>query len=362
MLPYLRDHHADPGRVHTEGKITRVAIEEAREHVAELFGARPREVVFTSTGTEAVNTAIFGAIARGLDERETTRAHVVTTAVEHSAVLDACRRGPMEVTAVGVDRVGRFSVDEVLGAVREDTVLVSVQLANHEVGTIQTDVPAIVAAARDRGVLTHVDACAGAGHVPLSFSELDADLCSVTGHKLGGPKGAAAMLVRRGLRLPPLIVGGAQERARRGGIEDVAAIVGFGAAAAELIDRDRLSEEATTARAQTDRLLAGALEVADVTQLGDADARLANLVCLSVGGVEAEPVLLGLDQRGVAVHSGSSCSSEALEPSPVLEAMGVDADKSLRVSVGWSSTDADVNAFTTAFPEVVAKLRALRTS
>ena len=361
MLPYLRDHPADPGRVHSDGKITRVAIEDARERVAVLFGARPREVVFTSTGTEAVNTAVFGAIARGIDERNPARAHVVTTAVEHSAVLDACRRGPAEVTCVGVDRVGRFSADDVLGAVRDDTVLVSVQLANHEVGTIQTAVPAIVAAARDRGVLVHVDACAAGGHVAVSFSELGADLCSVTGHKLGGPKGAAAMLVRRGLRLPPLIVGGAQERARRGGIEDVPAIVGFGAAAEELADGDHLTEEARVARDQTDRLLAGALGVADVTQLGDPGDRLANLVCLSVGGVEAEPVLLGLDQRGVAVHSGSSCSSEALEPSPVLEAMGVDADKSLRVSVGWSSTDADVDAFTTAFPEVVAKLRALRT-
>jgi cysteine desulfurase len=361
MLPYLRDHHADPGRVHSEGKITRVAIEDARERVATLFGARPREVVFTSTGTEAVNTAVFGAIARGLEERATTRAHVVTTAVEHSAVLDACGRGPVDVTPVGVDRVGRFSADAVLSAVRDDTVLVSVQLANHEVGTIQTAVAAIVAAARDRGVLVHVDACAAVGHVPVSFSELGADLCSVTGHKLGGPKGAAAMLVRRGLRLPSLIVGGAQERARRGGIEDVPAIVGFGAAAAELTDGVRLSEEATTAQSQTDRLLAAALAVADVTHLGDPDARLPNLVCLSVGGVEAEPVLLGLDQRGVAVHSGSSCSSEALEPSPVLAAMGVDADKSLRASVGWSSTDADVDAFTSAFPEVVAKLRALRT-
>ncbi|MEX0948537.1 MAG: cysteine desulfurase family protein [Acidimicrobiia bacterium] len=360
MLPYLREHHADPGRVHSDGKITRVAVEDARERVAALCGARPREVVFTATGTESVNTAVWGAITRGLEEHSTTRAHVVTSAVEHSAVLDACRRSPVDVTYVGVDHLGRFSADEVLAALREDTVLVSVQLANHEVGTLQTAVPEIVASARERGVLVHVDACAAAGHITLDFSDLAADLCSVTAHKLGGPKGAAAMLVRRGLRVPPLIVGGAQERARRGGIEDVPAIVGFGAAAAELAEGDRLALEAKTARKRTDRLLVGALGVPDVTQLGDPDARLPNLVCLGVGGVEAEPVLLGLDQRGVAVHSGSSCSGAALEPSPVLEAMGVDADKSLRVSVGWSSTDADVIAFTAAFPEVVAKLRALR--
>ena len=359
MLPYLREHTADPGRVHSDGKVTRVAIEEAREQVAALFGARPREVVFTATGTESVNTAVWGAVARAAEADNSMRAHVVTSAVEHSAVLDACRRSPVELTEVVVDRVGRFSADAVLAAIRPETVLLSLQLANHEVGTLQTGVPAVVVAARERGVLVHIDACAAAGHVLVDFAALGADLCSVTAHKLGGPKGAAALLVRRGLRLPPMIVGGAQERARRGGIENVPAIVGFGAAAAELAG-DRLTSEAAAARALTDRLASEALDVDDVVQLGDPDERLPHLVCISVGGVEAEPVLLGLDQRGVAVHSGSSCSSEALEPSPVLAAMGVDADKSLRASVGWSSTDADVDAFVAAFPEVVAKLRALR--
>jgi cysteine desulfurase len=362
MLPYLREHHADPGRVHSDGKITRAAIEDAREHVASLFGARPREVVFTANGTEAINAAVWGAVSRGLADLDQATAHIVTTAVEHSAVLEACERSPVEVTAVGVDRDGRFTASSVIEALRPETVLVSVQLANHEVGTVQTAVPAIVAAARERGVLVHIDACAAAGHLPVLFNELGADLCSITAHKLGGPKGSAALLVRRGLRIPPLVVGGAQERARRGGIENVPAIVGFGAAASELSSEDRLASEAGAARALTDQLLAGALAVDDVRQLGDPDARLPHVVCLSVGGVEAEPVLLGLDQRGIAVHSGSSCSSEALEPSPVLAAMGVDADKSLRPSVGWSSSSGDVEVFCQTFPEVVAKLRALRSA
>jgi cysteine desulfurase len=361
MLPYLREHFADPGRVHSDGKVTRGALEEAREQVAALFGARPREVVFTSSGTEAINAAVFGAVHRGLERLDVSRAHVVTTAVEHSAVLESCERGPAEVTAVGVDRLGRFDGDAVVDAIRDDTVLVSVQLANHEVGTVQTSVPVIAAAARERDVLVHVDACAAVGHLPLHFAELGADLCSVTGHKLGAPKGAAALLVRRGLRVPPLLVGGAQERARRGGIEDVPAIVGFGAAAAELTADHRLSAEATTARAQTDRVVEAALAVDDVELLGDPTDRLPHLVCLSIGGVEAEPILLALDQRGISVHSGSSCSSEALEPSPVLTAMGVDADRSLRPSVGWSTVDADIDAFVAVFAEVVAKLRALRT-
>lgn len=361
MLPYLREHFADPGRVHTEGKLTRGALEDAREQVADLVGARPREVVFTSSGTEAINTAVHGAVRRGLDRHGAARAHIVTTAVEHSAVLEACARVPGDVTAVGVDRLGRFDAAPVMDAIRDDTVLVSVQLANHEVGTVQTTVPRIAAAAHERGVLVHVDACAAVGHAPLDFGALGADLCSITGHKLGGPPGAAALLVRRGLRVPPLLVGGAQERARRGGIEDVPAIVGFGAAAAELAAGDRLATEAREARERTDRIVEVALGVEDVELLGDPDVRLPHLVCLGVGGVEAEPILLALDQRGIAVHSGSSCSSEALEPSPVLTAMGVDAERSLRPSVGWSTTEADVDAFVSAFPEVVAKLRALRT-
>jgi cysteine desulfurase len=359
MLPYLRDHPGDPGRVHSEGKVTRVAIETARERVAALFGARPREVVFTSNGTESINTAIWGALARAQESADDP--HVVTTSVEHSAVIDACERSPATVTRVGVDRLGQVDHDMLLAALGPDTALVSVQLANHEVGTVQRALPDVVAAARDRGVLVHVDACAAGGHVPVDFRGLDADLLSVTAHKLGGPKGAAALLVRRGLRLPPFIVGGMQERDRRGGIEDVPAIVGFGAAAAELLDDDRLAEEAATARAQTERILGAALAVDDVERFGDPDACLPHLVCVGVGGVESEPILLALDQRGISVHSGSSCSSEALEPSPVLEAMGVDADRSLRPSVGWSTTDADVDAFCDAFPEVVGKLRALRT-
>jgi cysteine desulfurase len=189
---------------------------------------------------------------------------------------------------------------------------------------------------------------------------LDADLCSVTAHKFGGPKGAAALLVRRGLRIPPFVLGGAQERARRGGIENVAAIVGFGAAAAELLDGDRLEAEERAARGHAERLRTAAGAVAGVHPVGDPEHRLPHLVCVTIDGVEAEPVLLALDQRGVAVHSGSSCSSEALEPSPVLRAMGVDADRSMRASVGWSTTDPDVDAFVAVFPEVVGKLRALR--
>ena len=377
MLPWL-GHPGDPGRIHAEGRAARVALEEAREQVAAFFGARPREVIFTSGGTEAVNAAIFGAAARaaeGVALRNTLREaadsdgrtqpvavgdpHLVVSAVEHSAVLEAAHRAG-RVTMAGVDGVGRFEPATVLAAVRPDTALVSVQLANHEVGTVQPAAE-VVAAARERGVLTHVDACAAAGHLPVDFAALGADLCSVTAHKLGGPKGIGALIVRRGLRIPPFHLGGAQERNRRAGIENVAAAVGFAAAVGEL-NGERLAAEAGAARRLTDRLLSEApKEIERLRIFGDVDNRLPHLVCFGVEGVEAEPVLLGLDQRGVAVHSGSSCSSETFEPSPVLSAMGVDADHSLRVSVGWSSTADDVDAFLAALPDVIARLRQLRT-
>jgi cysteine desulfurase len=337
---------ADPGRVHTEGHVVRAVVEEAREQVAALLGARSREVVFTSGGTEACVTATWMALERG--------AHVVVPAVEHSSVREASAQFASATTEVDVDRLGRVDPDEVLAAVRPgETALVHLQWGNHEVGTLQP-VADVVARCRDAGVLVHVDAAMAAGHVPIGFDELGADLLSVSSHKLGGPPGVGALLVRRGLRLRPLLVGGDQERARRAGLENVPAIVGFGAACAS-IDVDA---EGATQRRQTHAAARADLGQG-VSVLGDPVGRLPHVLCLSVEGVEAEPVLLGLDQSGVAVHSGSSCSSEALEPSPVLEAMGVDASRSLRLSVGWSTTDDDVAAFVAALPPVLDRLRAL---
>jgi cysteine desulfurase len=273
------------------------------------------------------------------------------SAVEHSAVrLAADRAGA--VTLVGVDGLGRVDVDAVVDAIRPDTACVHVQWANHEVGTVQP-VRAVVAACRDRGVLVHVDAAQAAGHVPIEFGALGADLLSVSAHKLGGPPGIGALVVRRGLRLRPLLVGGDQERARRAGLENVPAIVGFGAACRSIA----VDVEAKAQRALTRRVLDASFD--GVVVYGDPDDRVPHLVCLGILGIEPQAVLLGLDRAGVAAHSGSACSSEALEPSPVLEAMGVDAHRSLRVSVGWSSTDADIDALLAALPAVIADLRRL---
>ena len=352
------DNVGDPGRVHTEGRIVRATVEAAREQVAALLGTRPRQVVFTSGGTEAVNAATWGA-TRARPDRPTVLADV-----EHSSVRDAsARAGP--VVHVDVDKVGRIDPDAVRRALERTArtgspaALVHCQVANHEVGTIQP-VGEVVELSRRHEAFVHVDACMAAGHIPTDLDDLGADLVSVSAHKLGGPPGMGALVVRRGLRLEPWLVGGEQERARRGGLENVAGIVGFGAAAEALNEPGRLERERGDARRRTDAIVRAALTVDDVEVLGARDERAPHIVCVAVGGVEAEPVLLGLDQHGIAAHSGSSCSSESLAPSPVLAAMGVDAERSLRLSVGWSTTDDDVEAFAAAFPPVVARLRALR--
>jgi cysteine desulfurase len=333
-------------------------VEHAREQVAALLGTRPRQVVFTSGGTEAVNAATWGA-TRARPGRPTLLADV-----EHSSVRDASARAGA-VVHLAVDNVGRLDPDAVEDALERTArqgppaALVHCQVANHEVGTLQP-VRAVVEVCRRYDALVHVDACMAVGHVETDLDELGADLVSVSAHKLGGPPGTGALVVRPGLRVEPWVVGGEQERARRGGLENIAAIVGFGAAAEELTEPGRLGRESAQATRHTTAILDAATAVADVEILGDREGRVPHLVCVAVGGVEAEPVLLGLDQSGIAAHSGSSCSSESLAPSPVLAAMGVDAERSLRLSVGWSTTDDDVEAFAAAFPRVVAQLRALR--
>ena len=349
----------DPGRVHTEGRTARAVVEESREAVAALFGARSREVVFTSGATEAINTAAWGAIRAGAPG-----AAVLAADVEHSAVRDSSAR-LAPVVVVAVDARGRIDPDAVEDAAQRATrdhgaiALVHCQLANHEVATVQP-VAEVVEVAHRLGALAHVDAAAAAGHIPIDFQAIGADLMSVSAHKLGGPPGCGALLIRRGLRVEPFIVGGDQERARRAGLEDVPAVAGFGAAA-RVLAAGQLDAEATLHMRLTGQVLEAARAVGDVALYGDTVERVPHIVCFGVSGVEAEAVVLGLDRAGVAVHSGSACSSESLEPSPVLAAMGVEADRSVRVSVGWSTGEEDIGTFAEAFPRVVEGLRRLRT-
>jgi len=344
---------ADPGRVHAEARAVRDAIERAREQVAALLAVRPRQVVFTSGATEAVHTAVWAAMW------DRPGGAVLCAGVEHSSVRESSARlAPL--VELPVDRLGRVDpagVDAALGHAGRAASLVHCQWANHEVGTVQP-VEEVVERCRRAGVPVHVDAAAACGHLEIGLDD-GPEFVSVSAHKLGGPPGVGALVLGRSRRVAPLLVGGQQERGRRAGMENVCGILGFGAAAAALIG-DTLGEEAAAARAHTARLVDAALAVPGTVQVGDPDRRLPHLVCIGVEGVEAEPVLLGLDRAGIAAHSGSACASEALEPSPVLAAMGADPNHSLRLSVGWSTSGEDVDAFAGAFGAVVASLRELR--
>ncbi len=344
----LAEPTGDPGRIHHEGMTSRALVEHARSQVADLLGTRSREVVFTSGATESIAAAVFGAAERG--------SHMVVPKIEHSAVrLQAERQ--CSVTPVDVDAHGRVDADEVIAAIRPDTALVNLQWGNHEIGTTQP-VDAVAVACRDRDVLLHVDAAQAVGQVPVDFGALGIDLLSFSGHKFGAPPGTGGLLIRRGLRIRPLLVGGEQERLRRAGFENIAAIAGLGSACEVLADGS-LSRGAVESRRFTDRVLNSVPELDGVCVYGDPVGRLPQILCLGISGIEPQAVLLGLDRRGIAVHSGNSCASESLEPSPVLEAMGVDAHHSLRISVGWNTTDGDIDALLTALPDVIAELRGL---
>lgn len=356
-----RTGFGDPGRIHSEGMRSRVELENAREQLAAFVGARSREIVFTSGTTESITAATWGAVERSVSPGGSP--HIVMSAVEHSAVrLSAESFGAASggiVTTIGVDSCGRISPDEILSAVTSDTSLVHVQWGNHEVGTLQP-VSEIVEGCHQLGVLVHVDASQAVGHVPVDLTALGADLVSFSGHRFGAPVGAGVLYVRRGLRLESLLSGGDQERARRAGLENILACIGLGAAAATLTDT-RIADEQQQARLQTERLVAAVTTIPGVAHLGDPDpaGRLPQIVCFAIEGVEPQGVLLGLDQRGVAAHSGSACASEGLEPSPVLEAMGVDAHRSLRLSVGWNTVDADIDVVVDNLPSIIDSLRAL---
>ena len=349
LAELLEVSQADPGRAHDEALVVRDLIEDARRSVAALVGATPRQLIFTSAITESVTTAIS---ALGSGRR------ILVAGTERSSVLEAARRhGTVE--QIDVDAAGHLRLDHLEQLLHGDEALVCAQVVNHETGVLD-DPAAIVDLARSHGALVHLDAASAIGHVPLSLGDLDADAVTITGEMLGGPMGCSGLIVRKGRPFSALFDGGAQERGRRPGLENTLGIIGFGVAAER--SAATLTIDAQTARRQVAVLEAAAVVVDGVTAVGDADptGRAPHVRCFTVEGVEAEPVLLGLNRAGVAVHSGSACSSEALEPSAVLAAMGLDAERSIRVSVGWSTTDADVDRFTEHFGTVINDLRALR--
>jgi cysteine desulfurase len=355
MLPFLREEYGNPSSLHRFGQRTRAAVERARAEVAALVGAEPSEIVFTASGSEADNMALRGAAARA----KPPRAAVVCTAVEHHAVLNTARAMRDEGRPVAVARVredGVLDLDDLAAKVDDATAVVSVMLANNETGVLQ---PVAEAAriARGRGALVHCDAVQAAAKIPIDVRALDVDLLALSAHKLYGPKGAGCLFVRRGTPLAPLVRGGAQERNRRAGTENVPGIVGFGAAAA--LAGECLDAEAARVAALRDRLEALLVAIPGVRRNGDGP-RVPNTTNVSFEAVDAEALLIALDLEGIAVSTGAACAAGGIEPSHVLRAMGQSPERvqsSLRLSLGRDTTPQDVDHAAEVVAAVVARIR-----
>jgi cysteine desulfurase len=360
MLPYFTEKYGNASSVHTFGQDARNALEESRQTVADLLGASPEEIVFTSGGTESDNMAIKG-VAAALREKGR---HIITCAVEHHAVLNTCswleKRG-YEITRLGVDSTGLVAPDDLARAVRPDTILVSIMMANNEVGTIEP-IAELSAAAREaagRRVLFHTDAVQAVGKIPVDVDELGVDLLALSGHKFYAPKGVGVLYVRSGTRMEPLQHGGHHERSRRAGTENVSGIVGL--ATALKLACEGMQEESARLSGLRDRIHEGLLAaVEDSMCNGHPQQRLPHLVNLSFKNVEGEAMLLSLDALGIAVSTGSACTSGTLEPSHVLTAMGVPAEiahGSLRFSLGRINTSEEVDYVLEKVPPVIERLR-----
>ena len=364
MLPYLTEQYGNPSSVYGLGQDARKAIDEARDKVAAVLGARPTEIVFTSGGTESDNAAVKGVASAARQYGN----HIITSSIEHHAVLHACQwleRQGFEVTYLPVDEYGLVHPETVANALTDATILVSIMLANNEVGTIEpiADIAKIIKSRRGpgRGTMFHTDAVQGAGNLDLNVDRLGVDLLSLSAHKFRGPKGVGLLYLRRGTPFDPLLVGGAQERNRRASTENVPGIVGL-ARALELADAERDAYNAHCSRLR-DRLLAEMPQAVPHTIVtGHPTQRLANSASFCFEFVEGESILLSLDMLGIAGSSGSACTSASLEPSHVLMAMGIPietAHGSLRLTLGTDNVDADVDRIVAVLPGIVERLRAL---
>ena len=358
MTPYLTNVWGNPSGIYSVGREAKRGLEDARARIAAALGAMPEEVYFTGSGTESDNWAIKAAAELGARRGR----HIITSPLEHHAVtraLEWLRKQGYEITTLPCDETGLVDPEALDRAIRPDTILVTVMTANNEIGTVEP-VGRLAAAARARGVLFHTDAVQAAGHIPLNFEELGVDFLSVAAHKFRGPKGVGALLVRKGVFLPPLLHGGGQEKDRRSGTENVAGIVGMAAALEEAVrDLDGNTEKLNALRARLD---AGLLRLPCSRRTGHPTLRLPGTASYVFECVEGESLVLSLDAAGICASSGSACSSASLDPSHVLLAIGLRRDEargSLRLSLGEQNTAEDVEYILEKLPPIVERLRAL---
>jgi cysteine desulfurase len=359
LLPYLTREFGNASSIHAFGQNAREAVEQARSSVAALIGARAADIMFTSGGTESNNHAILGAVGAAPGKAK----HVITSAIEHVAVLDTCKalaKSGVDLTILPVDREGLVSPEDVRAAIRPETVLITLMLANNETGTIEP-IEEIGKIADEKGIVFHTDAVQAAGKIPIDVEKLGADLLSISAHKFCGPKGVGALYIRKGTQLEPLMHGGHSERDRRPGTEDVAAIAGMGKAAD--LARIGMSEESQRTRGLRDRLERGLLDRVSQSWVNGARApRVPNTSNLTFPFIEGEAMVIALDLKGIACSTGAACSSGAVEPSHVLIALGLapeDARATLRLSLGHQTTDEEIDFGLETIPPVIERLRQL---
>lgn len=360
MLPYYCECFGNPSSIHSFGRETRKAIEESRQIVAEQIGASaPAEIIFTGSGSESDNMALRGVAEANRDRGN----HIITSAIEHHAIFDTCRyleKNGFKITYLPVNSAGLVCPDDLVKALTPETILVSIMHANNEIGTIQP-IAEIGRILKERNILFHTDAVQTVGTIPVNVQELNVDLLSMAAHKFYGPKGIGALYVRKGVKIHPLIYGGAQERNRRAGTENTPAIVGM--AKALQLANARLPETRIRITELRDYLIDSVQQKIDLVRLnGDRQQRLPGNANFSFDFIDGESLLLNLDLKGIAASSGSACTSGSLEPSHVLLALGLSdetARASLRVSLGKSTTRDEVDFFLEVLPEIVAKLRAM---
>jgi cysteine desulfurase len=368
MLPYFSAEFGNAASIHTPGQRARGAVETAREQVAALIGARPPEIVFTSGGTESDNHAIFGVVGQAFLSVSSSRnanspPHIITTAIEHEAVLNTCQgleKEGVRVTYLPTTREGQIDLEDLSRAIRPETVLITIMHANNELGTVQP-LEEIGRIAAEADVHFHTDAVQSAGKLPIDVNALGVDLLSISGHKLYAPKGIGALYVRGGTRLRQLLYGGHHQRGFRPGTENVAGIVGLGKSAE--IARKSLAEDAQRVATLRDKLQQGLLQRVPQSRVNGGGApRTPNTTNLAFPGVEGEALLIALDLKGLACSTGAACSSGAVEPSHVLTAIGLppeEARASLRFSLGRHTTSADIDFALSVVPAAVAQLREL---
>ena len=359
MLPYFTQYYGNPSSVHAFGREAKQGLDKARDQVAKALHCEPSEVIFTGCGTESDNTVLLGVAQRYGDKGK----HIITTNVEHHAILHTCEyleKQGYSVTYLPVDQDGLVTAEQVAAAIRPDTILVSIMFANNEVGTIMP-IQEIGAVCKEKGVLFHTDAVQAVGHIPVDVQAMHIDMLSLSAHKFHGPKGVGALYCRKGIRLPSYIMGGAQERGRRAGTENVAGIVGLGAAIQ--LATEQLEENRAKMTALRDRLMTGIqARISEVTLNGHPTNRLPNNVNFSFKYIEGESILLMLDMNGIAASSGSACTSGSLDPSHVLLALGLPheiAHGSVRLTLGDETTEEDIDYTIDVLEKTVARLRAM---